>query len=250
MRTPIHVRRLGAGPTVVLVHGTLTTSTQTWERQEALAERWTLVIPDRRGYPPNPFEVPSDFEVDAADVAPLLGDGAHLVGHSYGAMGALFAAAARPEAVRSLTLIEPPTLALVRGEPEIEARLERQAEVRRNVDDPEAFMRHFLEMLGAPVESLPSPLPPALETQVRLLMTERLAWDLPVPVDKLAAGGFPVLVVSGGHDQVFERVCDRLVDAIGPTARRLVLPGRGHVVQRLGRPFNDELERFMAAGQD
>ncbi len=249
--TPIHVRRMGAGPPVVLVHGTLTTSQQTWARQEPLAARWSLVIPDRRGYPPNPPEDWSDFEVDAADIAPLLGDGAHLVGHSYGGLGAMFAAALRPEAVRSLTLVEAPALALVRGEPAIEERIARQAEVRRTVRDPEAFMRTFLEFLGAPLESLPSPLTPALEQQVRLLMGERAPWDLPLPIDVLARAGTPVLVVSGGHDEVFESVADRLADALGPRAERAVITGRGHVVQRLGQPFNDELERFMlAAGQD
>jgi len=46
--------------------------------------------------------LPSDFEEDARDIAALLCDGAHLVGHSYCAIGALYAAALRPQAVRSL----------------------------------------------------------------------------------------------------------------------------------------------------
>ena len=42
----------------------------------------------------------------------MTGDGAHLVGHSYGGLGVLFAAARRPAATLSLTLLEPATFAL------------------------------------------------------------------------------------------------------------------------------------------
>jgi len=59
--------------------------------------------------------VRQDFEEDARDIAALLGDGAHLVGHSYGAVGALYAAALRPEAVHSLTVNEPPAFGAGRG---------------------------------------------------------------------------------------------------------------------------------------
>jgi pimeloyl-ACP methyl ester carboxylesterase len=76
-------------------------------------------------------------------------------------------------------------------------------------------------------------------------MGERPPWDLPLPVDELKAAGMPVLVVSGGHDDVFELVCDRLAEALGPAAERAVITGRGHVVQRLGAPFNEQLEAFL-----
>ena len=44
--------------------------------------------------------------------SPNSGDGAHLVGHSYGGLAVLFAAARRPEATLSLTLLEPATFTL------------------------------------------------------------------------------------------------------------------------------------------
>jgi pimeloyl-ACP methyl ester carboxylesterase len=58
-----------------------------------------------------------DFLVDADDIANLMGDGAHLVGHSYGGLGAIAAAARRPEATRSLTLLEPPAAMLGQAAP-------------------------------------------------------------------------------------------------------------------------------------
>lgn len=104
----IAVTRTGTGPEVLLVHGGASAAT-TWSGLERLGERWTLTYAHRRGYPPSPppLDDRQDFEVDAADLAPLLDDRPHLVAHSYGAVGAVIAAASRPARVRSLTLLEP-----------------------------------------------------------------------------------------------------------------------------------------------
>jgi pimeloyl-ACP methyl ester carboxylesterase len=246
----IHVRRIGVGPPVVLVHGAMTTSIDTWAKQEPLAARWELVIPDRRGYEPNPPADHSDFEVDAEDLAPLLGDGSHLVAHSYGAIGAMLAAARRPEAVRSLTLIEPPSHNLLRGNPDIEAHIAAHRDRLHGTPDPVEFMRTFLGMMGLPAGGVTAPLPPPVERRVRLLQNERPPWDKDLPIAALRAGGFPVLVVSGGHHPTFELLSDAVATAIGPTARRVVVPGRGHVVQRTGAPFNDALEDFLRAANE
>src|SRR5271165_4633819 len=110
----IHVARWGhSGPRVVLVHGgaqgTPVGGESNFRAQQPLAqEGWQLIVPDRPGHgrSPDPGR-PDDAEADGAWVAALLEDGAHLVGHSFGGCVALAAAARRPEAVRSLTLIEP-----------------------------------------------------------------------------------------------------------------------------------------------
>ena len=62
----------------------------TWELQEPLAERWTLIVPARRGYPPSPPAERQDFESDADDLTEILTreGSAHLVGFSYGAVSA------------------------------------------------------------------------------------------------------------------------------------------------------------------
>jgi pimeloyl-ACP methyl ester carboxylesterase len=229
----------------VLVHGSLTTSQQAWSKQAALAERWTLVVPDRRGYEPNPVADRSDFEVDANDLAPLLGAGAHLVGHSYGAVGAIFAAARRPDAVHSLTVIETPALSLVRGHSAVERQIAQHAGWRQELDDPRDFYLAFMEQLGAPTDALPAALPEAMERQVRLLMGERVPWEASLPLDTLRESPFPKLVVSGGWDEVFEAASDALADQLGLGAERVVIPGRGHVVQRTGDAFNEVWEPFL-----
>jgi pimeloyl-ACP methyl ester carboxylesterase len=244
----LHTRVMGSGPRVLFVHGSLTTSQQSWEKQEALAERWTLMIPDRRGYAPNPVAGRSDFEDDAADIRPLLDGSAHVVGHSYGAIVALFIAGLEPGAIRSLTLVETPPTSLVRGAASIEQLIAAGAERKSTISDPYQYMRAHIEMLGAPVDRLPNPLPEALERQVRLLMNERPPWEFE-PSPALAATSFPKLVVSGGHRDALERCSDAIAEHLGPNTQRVVMTGRGHVVPRLGQPFNEVLERVWASAE-
>src|SRR5688500_17836556 len=104
----LSVESWGAGTPVVLVHGSLATGAEEWEAQRPLAEKgFRLLVPDRRGYGNSPAAEGEDFLRDADDIAELMGDGAHLIGHSYGGLGVMVAAARRPEATRSLTLLEP-----------------------------------------------------------------------------------------------------------------------------------------------
>src|SRR5215470_1177687 len=80
------VERLGDGPPVVFVHGDIVGPSLTWRKQLELAERWSLIIPSRPGFGDSPPLERNDFELEAPLFAELLADGAHLVGHSYGAM--------------------------------------------------------------------------------------------------------------------------------------------------------------------
>src|SRR4051795_2989305 len=109
MQTPLAVVREGTGPETLLVPGGASPAT-TWRGLEPLRERWTLAYAHRRGYPPSPPPPGSgtNFEVDAADLEPLLASRPHVVAHSYGTLGAVIAALRRPAQLRSLTLIEPP----------------------------------------------------------------------------------------------------------------------------------------------
>src|SRR5207237_3782162 len=118
-------------PRVVLVHGSIVDARRTWRHQLPLAERWTLCLPNRPGFAGSPPLPRGDFEVEAPLVAELLGDGAHLVGHSYGAVIALLAAAARPGAVRSLTVSEPGSLRVAAGDPNVDAMIAQGGELYR-----------------------------------------------------------------------------------------------------------------------
>ena len=86
--THIFFESWGAGTNVVLVHGSLATGAEEWQEQRPLAkEGFRLLAMDRRGYGRSPAADGEDFLRDAADVAELMGEAAHLVGHSYGGLG-------------------------------------------------------------------------------------------------------------------------------------------------------------------
>ena len=243
----VHVRTIGSGPRVVLVHGSVGNGRSTWAAQLELADRFTLVIPDRPGSPPNPPVERVDFEEHAPLVAELLGDGAHLVGHSYGGVISLYAAGLRPAAVRSLTAIEPPAFGIARDDPAVLALMTELEPLWSDEapDDPAVFLSRFSSaVIGRRVSPQPE-LSPELQQGVRTLMVERGPWEADPPLDALRATPFPKLVVSGAHSAAFDAVCDVLERRLD--AERAVLPGAQHSAQR-APGFNETLARFLSRG--
>jgi pimeloyl-ACP methyl ester carboxylesterase len=228
---------------LVFVHGSVVGGALTWRAQEPLAERFELLILERPGFPPNPPLERVDFEDDAELVADGLRPGDHLVGHSYGGVITLLAAARRPDAVASLTVVEPPATRVALGNPVVDAFAAGAEELWANGprDDPEAFLEMFLVAVGSDFHP-PSPLPPELEQNARALTRERLPSEADIPLDRLAGAPFPKLVVSGAHHPAFNAICDVLEREL--RAERVVLRGNGHSVQR-HPDFNEHLASFV-----
>jgi pimeloyl-ACP methyl ester carboxylesterase len=229
-------------PRLLFVHGSVVNADVTWSAQKPLAGRFEMVSPNRRGFPPGPEVEYVDFEDEAVWLEPFVEAGTHLVGHSYGGVIALVAAARRPELLRSLTVIEPPAFGVARGIPaadEFTARIEKLW--TNGPRDPGEFLRGFLSTVGS--STPPGSFPPELLQGARTLMVERSPAEAVISFDELARAPFLKLVVSGGHSPAFEAVCDVLGERLG--AERAVLPGAGHSVQRLGEPFNELLASFV-----
>ena len=230
-------------PRVLLVHGSVVNGDATWAAQKPLAERFELVIPNRRGFPPGPDVESVDYEDEAAWLDRFLEPGAHLVGHSYGGVIALFAAARRPELVHSLTVVEPPALAVARGNPAADEFAARSTELwqsgaARARGVPARLPRRG-QRAAAARRGLPRAAPGRADADGRALSVDggdpaRRRWR---------QTPFPKLVVSGGHSEAFDAVCDVLEERLG--AERAVLPGAGHAVQLLGEPFNELLAGFV-----
>lgn len=237
----IAVVREGAGRELLLVHGGASPRT-TWGALASLADRWTLAHVHRRGYPPSPApDERQDFEIDAADLEPLLDGRPHVVAHSYGVLGTLIAAAAAPARVASLTLIEPPLNYLVPDDPEV-ARLERigDAVLTYGLDSDPAELREFLCLSGAPVAD--GPLPDGVVAGVRRAHGGRLTSEARPHLDVIRDAGVPVLVASGAHTDALERICDALAREL--VGERAVLPGAGHMVAA-APGFVGRLEAFL-----
>jgi pimeloyl-ACP methyl ester carboxylesterase len=242
----LDVTQHGTGPRVVLVHGSVVGAERTWRHQPPLAERWTLVLPNRPGFGASPPLARGDFEAEAPLIAELLGDGAHLVGHSYGAVIALYAAALAPDAVRSLTISEPGCMRVAAGHAAVDAQIASGELLYEHAQslEPLDFLRAFRGGVGSTHET-PAKLEGELLAGARLLMGERPPWEADPPLEELCAAPFAKLVISGGHSPVFEAICD--VVALRLKARRETIAGRGHTIPATGEHYNTLLDAFLSA---
>jgi pimeloyl-ACP methyl ester carboxylesterase len=255
---PLNVVVWGGGERVVCVHGSLSWGTFAFRAQRPLAASRTLVLPDRRGYGASAETDRSDFSVDADDVAALLGEGAHLVGHSYGAVVALLVAARRPEAVRTLTAVEPAALSAVRGDAAVEELIAALKEVHAEASSLTVaeFILRFLEAFGYRRGADMPERPNLNHNGIRAAMTtmtERPPWEAEIPLDALASAGFPALVVSGRWDNLaageqalgrraLGAACDTVTRSLD--AGRVIIDGWAHGCQYSGEPFNRALRSF------
>jgi pimeloyl-ACP methyl ester carboxylesterase len=250
----LNVTVWGDGEPAVFVHGSFGWGEETWREQRPLADRYRVLLVDRRGFgrtPPRDERV--DFDADADDIADVLGSEprAHLVGHSYGGVVALLAAARRSNAVRSLCVIEPPAFGLVRGRPEAEEMISRVAAAADEASDPEDYRMRFLQAFGFP--RVNERLKMDAFSAAQSSWIERPPWEAEIPLDELADADFPKLVVRGAWDaappeardrggRAFGSVCDVLVEKLG--AESAVFAGAAHNPQLLGEPFNERLRSF------
>ncbi len=266
-KLPIHVTEWGtAGPEVLVVHGGvqggLGGGPSTFARQEALAQRgWRLRLVDRPGFGQSPSRGVDDMEADAVWIADMLGGGANLIGHSWGGGEALLAAARRPEAVRSLILIEPALQMLLMGSPSVEADPALKADAMRwggmllSAQSPRDYALAFGHSLGAveqggnasntAVAALDAD--PDLATRFGCaLLQARMA---PVPAlrqaaETVARARIPVLVVTGGWSPFFDAVGGLAAKLTG--GRHVIVRSPNHFVQLAGaEEFNAVADAFM-----
>ena len=107
--TQIGFFRLGSGPALVIVHGSLSNGESWREVASLLAGSFTCYVIDRRGRgrsgdAPH-YAIEREYE-DIQGALTMSGEGANLLGHSFGAVCALGAALRTP--VPRLILYEPP----------------------------------------------------------------------------------------------------------------------------------------------
>lgn len=155
-----------------------------------------------------------------------------LIGHSFGATVALRIAVAAPEAVRSLTLIEP-VLFAARPDPAQDALDARMGELLDQGHDEQA-MAAFLSVWGA---QDPDRLPP--EARAQMVRQIRLVAGTGAALRHdsariLREGGLeqidaPVLLIQGADSPaVIGGIIDALAERL-PDVGRATIPGAGHM---------------------
>ena len=212
-----------------------------------MAERgWQLVVPDRPGHgqSPDPGR-PDDAELDGALVAELLEDGAHFVGHSFGGAVALAAAVRRPEAVRSLTVIEPAMQALATSDPRVRRFVFGLLMARFFSLSAANRAKRALKLIGIPPEMVGGADPEMLTRLGRSLGRVKIPSKatLERQLGEIKRAKIPLLVVTGGWNPAFE-VSGDVVAATGG-GRRAVIQSPHHFPQLVSEEFNQILEAFM-----
>ena len=237
----------------MMVHGSARGSsvggTQHFTGQEKLVEKgYQIIVPDRPGHGQSPVsDRPEDAISDAEWVVELLGEKAHLVGHSFGGVVALAAAASRPAAVQSLTLIEPAVHGLAANDPVVLAFLQSQISLFTSNRPPTEIALEFMKMARIPSDMRAGTPDPEEITRVGEGL---LKISIPPPpvlekwTETVAKAKIPVLIVTGGWNTAFDISADTAAKMMN--GRHVVVKSDHHFPQRANpEAFNQLLNNFI-----
>ncbi len=240
----------GAGPPLVLVHGAGSARWSFDAVRPHLEHEFTVIAIDRRGRGDSTdadgYELGREYE-DVAAVVRDAGEGARLVGHSYGGLVAA-GAAGLLDGLPRVVLYEPPMGGVLADEATIE-RWERLT----SEGDRDAVVREFLGRIGGYDE-------PAIDEMARTQLWEarkRVTPTLPRELraelahrldrEALAAVTAPTLLLVGTESPDWAtRSTEAYADAL-PNAEKHLLEGQGHGAN-VSAPelLAGELTRFLS----
>lgn len=232
----------GSGPPVVFVHSSGMGAGQ-WERTiDALGAGHRCLAPDLSGYGKSSAAregsdtaLVQDAEI-VGSMIELAGEGAHLVGHSYGGAIALLAAR-RASALVSLTLIEPVISDLLRDDGSAEAAAELVDVVRgffaaMETADEKTALKGFVDYWNADGawDNLPPEAHDGLAALARKIAKEvRGVAFTPSAAFALDTVELPVLVLTGEDTREAPKRMSELMVRVLPRATHGVIAGAGHM---------------------
>jgi pimeloyl-ACP methyl ester carboxylesterase len=245
--------RTGAGPPLVLLHGT-GEDHRRWSRVAArLAEDFTVYAVDRRGRGGSGDADTYSLAAEVADVVAVvrrIGGSVVLIGHSYGALCALEAAVALPGLVRMVLYDPPVPVASTPGTADLATRIRN---VVADGDEQEALCLFLTDMVGIPRQQVD------LLRRIpgfgdRTALSRTLAREIEATRRYVfTAGRFrgvrtPVLLLAGERSAPDLRDAGVMLDAALPDSRVEILPGQGHQAIDTGPGvFLDAVRRFLLA---
>lgn len=253
----------GSGPTLVLVHGSLS-DYRTWMPllAELSSENRVIALSLRHYYPERwngEGSAPSLLEhaKDVSSFIEQLGAGpVHLLGHSRGAGVALLAASMHPERVRSLILADVyPFKSLLPSTDNIKSEMEKRDAISRAVladykrHDSEAGLITFVNYIAGPNawdntgNAQRQRLRSNTWTQLSLL-TDAETTVTCAELSKITA---PVLIMSGDHSPPIYAYSNDAVKTCLPQANKVTISDAGHMMfQANPAAFTVEVQFFAA----
>ena len=235
--TRISFIRLGVGPAVVFVHGSLSKGTDWLGVANRLSSRFTCFLMDRRGHGHSQagatsFCIDREYD-DVVAVLAAAGRDANLVGHSYGAICCL--GAATRTSVRRLALYEAP---LPIGGPVAGDYLDpyRRAVEEERLDDAlEIGLKRFVRVPDAYISAIRSSTAwSRLSSQTPTWLRELEAIDLlESNADAYAGISCPTLLLTGSESpkHPYRDATSALEEKL-PDVRVASLPGQRHMAMR------------------
>ena len=256
---PIFYREVGAGPPLLLIHGSFSNGPATWAAQtDELRRHHRLIVVDRRGHgrspaEPRPYTIAGDA-VDVLEAADRAGAAEfHVVGHSYGGLVALEMARIAPRRIHSLHVIEPPYLLLLPDDSDLSPMIQMARDNFRNsgAKGPERTAATFMEMIIGPAALANLRAGPAWPGIVREAgRAAHESFPAAYPPEHLAelSVDYPVRVFTGGRSHPgLRKVARRLAELI-PGARLVEVPEASHAVQLTTYLFHPALLEVTAGG--
>jgi pimeloyl-ACP methyl ester carboxylesterase len=258
-----YFRESGAGPAVVCLHASASSSAQWRAFMERLSPRYRVIAVDLYGSgrtPAWPGDRPMRLDDEVALLEPVFraaGDRFHLFGHSYGGAVALKAAFLGRSRVMSLALYEPVLFsALMADAPESPAAREIRAvrdDTLRLTDrgDLHAAAARFIGywMGEGAWAAVPDDRKPALAAAMGSVTPQwHAAFNEHTPLHAFAALDMPTLLMTGSASAASARAVARLLTCMLPRVRDEDLDGVGHMgpVTHPDR-VNPLVERFLDA---
>lgn len=247
----LHYMEQGVGTPLIFVHGSLSDEGYWADQIGPFAEHYRVISYSRRYSYPNLNPEHSGYSaiVDADDLAAFI-HVLHLgkvvvVGHSYGALTALFLAARHAELVRALVLAEPPAVSLLTHLPAAQAQTGNDAfeDIQRRMVEPmqQAFRRgdrnSGIAVFIDYVFNDPQGWNKMSESSREQTLRDAHEWDVmmtsgtlfpdiePKTIQKITA---PTLLLSGAKSYPFLALITEELARLLPNHQNIVLPQDGH----------------------
>jgi len=247
----LHYVDQGKGTPLIFVHGSLSDGGYWADQVGQFAEHYRAIAYSRRyNYPNNnPARAGYSAVADAEDLAAFI-RALHLgkvvvIGHSYGALTALFLAVNHEELVRALVLAEPPAISLLEHLPGDRAQLGKAMfqDIQRRMVAPmqQAFRRGdrdagigvFMAYVFNDPHAWDQMTKPARDETLRdahewdvMMTTGTLFPDIePGAIQKITA---PVLLLSGAKSYPFLAPISEELARLLPNGEKIILPDAGH----------------------